>query len=379
MSQIIREPAEGPWQSLLKLKPLVRHLSLSALLFWIVLCTRAAKATDESASKEILRKLQEAYLASSAKLTSGKGSGKLEKQQLSETGEWKLMVRAKADILFEGGKYKIDLVYETDNLLHQDSAKIVFDGKTLVVNRVSKNIHPKGAEAEVLPTTAQHSPNSAGFPFDPSRVGDWIFNADVLMPKYGNTARFSATPDGRWIGSFKDENEVLYRFEVAPELGWHVVLLEVFLKRNPREAYQRFRASWSLAGDTWYVSAFESEVNINEREKYRERFSYDSFEPSGPISPDAFRLSSLGIPSGARIIDQRPEVDVRVYRNSTKKETNPEKVNDLLEEIKSLSGPRPVKTESRMKTALIVGGIGLSSVGIVLIWRRRLSKRPGVD
>src|SRR3954453_11660474 len=110
----------------------------------------APEKTTEAAA--ILKAAQEAALSTRTKLRSGLGTGTYEvSKKLPGDKEFQVLVKAKAEVCFDGDKYNVKLQYDKDDVSHMQGRIIIFDGTTLIINPQSSRIRPKGAEARTTP------------------------------------------------------------------------------------------------------------------------------------------------------------------------------------------------------------------------------------
>lgn len=350
----------------------ILFLLCSFILLWFPTLGIAWEEASLS-DQDFLQLAKEAHLAAKDNLRSGVGYGTLEiYREGNGPDQWELAVKARTEIKFEGRKYLIRLEYELNKASSADSSRIVYDGKTLIVNRFSKRIRPKGAEAEILPMSddGDSRPNQARFPFDPSNLGGELFEPSRLLKKYADKIVFSSTEMGNHVGSVKLDQGELYKFEVSPAAGHHVTSWQVVLRNG--HVHANVRGSWRRAGDIWYVYALSKDTFISDNERYREILRFDSFEPNVAVAADSFQLSALEVPEGARIVDQTPGAEVLVYRNTQQKDTNVSELDGLLQEIAALNAQPLSHPVSWQRIVLAAAGLALTALGIWLLWRRRL-------
>ena len=328
-------------------------------------------ADDGSSTMQLLK---ESHLAAKVNLKSGIGRGFLEIYR-GKIGskEWELVIKAKVQIRFNGGKYLISLDYETDKVSRLDSRRIVFDGTTLVVNQFSNRIKPKGAEAQILPHHEREgAPSNAGFPFDPSNLPDEMTDVTSLCEKYGDKVHFTSTKEGKSLGAVTMSMGESYTFEATPSSGHHVTSWQVALSNG--QVHTKANAEWRRSGNVWYVQSITKETDFGESERYREVLKYDYFEPNASVGPESFWLDALELPTGARILDQRPGAEVPIYRTTSGNSTSQSQLDGILEEIKALAVQPQTRKPSLLRIGLAACGILLSIIGILALWRRSLTR-----
>jgi hypothetical protein len=345
----------------------------------LVITACSAPAGEDGANQDPVRLIDEAYLAARDNLRSGIGTGILEiHRQEPGSEQWELIVKARAKIHFSGRKYHIRLEHEKDKVFNQEANVIIYDGTALVVNRISKLIRPKGAEAEILPVEEKDtSPTRAGFPFDPTKLPQVLLNVNTLVRKYNSSMKLTSREGGGYAGRCRTPI-LSIQFTALPEFGYNVGSVQLFLLEH-NFLHQELKATWNRSDNVWYVKSLFKQVNIVNGEKTRISFAYESFKPNADVPPEMFRFGALELPQDSRILDQRPEAEIRSYRNTPAKNSEDRQIEDLLEHVETLpdaEGGQVGSISSRsLQVVLTVMGVMLSILGILLLWWRTFKQR----
>jgi hypothetical protein len=288
------------------------------------------------------------------------------------------VVRAKVKTYFDGEKYHIRLDYQYEKSLRLEKQIIIFDGRCIITSEFSKNIHPKGAHASLYPGGSDDAvPRAPGFSFNPSKLPDAIVELDSVLKTPADKLSMVKRPGGGYTGKYRvDTTSCL--FDILPEYGFHAATFKVLNDGNPTPI-QDYKATWERSGNVWYVKSIVTQFNGLSGRKSRVVLTYDKFEPNVKVSPEVFRFKALELPEGAKILDRRPNPtnEIQVYDNVPTKETDPAKIDSLLDHLKTLRGPpEPPPPPSRLlRWSLLGGGVILSAVGLTLLWLRVLRRR----
>jgi hypothetical protein len=327
-----------------------------------------------------LKIAKEAYLSTKSNQRSGIGSGTFELyHKEANEKDLALILRAKVKTYFEGDKYHIRLDYQQEKSEGLEKRIIIFDGRCIITSRFSKRIRPKNAQAELYPVPNDNAvPRPAGFPFDPTKLPDALIAWDSATKLSSTSLSFSKRQEGGYIGKFRLSNLSYCLFDIVPEYGFHTANVTVLNDGNPNPV-QVDKATWERIGNVWYVKTIDKQFNGLKGMKSRSILRYDKFEPNVNVPPELFRFNALELPEGAKILDVRPNPtnQIQVYENVRTKETDPAKIDDLLEHLKTLRGPPepPAPPSQVLRWSLLGGGVLLSAIGLALMWLRVLRRR----
>jgi len=334
---------------------------------------------EEFVSDPLLRAGWEAYQASTAKVQSARGEGIYQEfaSDPNAGGEMKLLVEANCTVQFARDKFQIDLRYKQNLIDRIESQVIIYDGNILACSQFSPRILPFKAEADVYhPDGKLYSPSQCGFHFNLPALPAEVLPLDAMRRKQlFPLVQMKKTESGVLTGSVRN-GELVHEFDFSPQSGFNTTEW-----RSYRDGvkYKTVLANWEKKNEIWFVASIVSETEpVDAKGKiHRIVFRYDKFEPNAVVSPDAFKLASLKLPDGARILDRR-DGKTEIFRNLKLKQTDQKKIDSLIEQIKQLPSDgistRDPPASSTLRTVLyIIGGI-LVILGLWLGWRRRAAK-----
>lgn len=343
--------------------------SVSLLFLCISYAVGAAQSVDN------LTVVQEAFKAAKDNLVSGSGKGSY-KVYVSHPGnapKWDLKVEANAEVFFDRGKFHIRLNYEKDVLTHLDFRVIVYDGTAVLVNRVSKLIHPARSEGdvyEVKPLSV--SLRKAGFDYNPCEMPAEVLRADLLSsPKFASDLKITSVANRDLSGSFDSPPVVKCSFLASRNFGCNIVnYREVNTNHNDFQHVNR-HATWEREKNLWYVKSIDNIWLAVDNQGERTVFQYTNFNPNVEIDASLFKFTALTLSSTARIIDRRSNVEEHVLRQSQPATVDMAKLDTLTDAVKTLtpnSAP-PQRPRLRRYYLLVAGGL-LCIVGLLLMRRR---------
>jgi hypothetical protein len=283
----------------------------------------ASSARGEEPS-EIVRA---AYRASSEGLKSGIGQGRYRRYQAAPGGEWQLKVEADIRTYFDGDKYHIDMTFLRDGLRHNTSARIVCDGRRVMMTWFSPQIHPVGAHTIVEEPAAVggivRRPDDGTFPWDVAHLSGNVWNGQGFVNAVATgTVVFRETSAGDLVGTNPIvRNRSRVQVECPRRFGFNMARAVVSVEGEDRPR-REYLLRWKLApGGLWYVTTlqevFEMRSPGNKGIRLdREVLMYSRFEPNARVAPSLFTEESLQMPDGCRVFEQQAgEVSrVRIYR-----------------------------------------------------------------
>ncbi len=322
-----------------------------------------------------LSSIQEAYKAAVDNLVSGSGIGIYEVYAARPGKESKLELKAKAkaEISFDHGKFYIRLDYDKDDFFRLDSRIIVYDGTAILVNRISKHIHPSHSEGDLY----EGKPTGpvmrlAGFDYNPCELPAKMLRADLLSSKLSTDLMITPDANKDYSGSYSIPPVVRCSFLAPRKAGYHIIAYyESNTNHNDFQHVKRY-ATWERKNNLWYVKSIDNTWLSIDGSGERIVFQYTAFEPNAKVPSSLFKFNSLSLSPTARVIDRRPNADEPVLRQTQSSSTNMDKLDTLAESVKALSpsSPSPAPRSRVLQYLLLALGFLTCAFGVSLLWRR---------
>jgi prepilin-type N-terminal cleavage/methylation domain-containing protein len=346
----------------------------------VVGCVTAGMAEEPKPAPDPYHLLRASYLSTLEQLRSGKGSGLYEVYNTPEgrtDQSLELTRRSRVEVVFDRGKYNVYLKHEVDKAFHEESVTIIYDGTAIFSNRRSGRIPRTGAYGQVHhPRKGETFAPSTGFSLDPNKLPQTIFPVDSVLDKFGRDhVKILPGPMGTYTGTY-EHGLVSRRFIFSAESGYHVTSYQAF-RRDKNFLITDIRATWARSNGVWYVKSYEKQLNALNGFSHKVRFIYDEFQANVAVAPSLFTFEALRLPIGTRIIEHRGGEMGQVYYNRPTKQTDPGKLDSMIEHLKSLpESPRDASDEDQPRPWRlwlgVTGAALLTLLGLLLLWRRRV-------
>lgn len=352
--------------------PLSVGVGVAVLSLVMCLASRAVRADED-----VLRLANEAAAAAQSSLTSGRGSGTYR----VVNGSGQVVKDVGFQVAFDHDKLNLQLEYrELPSRPRQDIRRmIVCDGSALFVTRVSTSIVPAGCETNVYEMTSQsYDIATDGFEYDLRKPNGQRANS----PTQSETQRrvhFEKLPNGRYLGRYDESSNWEVTLEIAPELGYHTVKMRG-ANRSGNVTYSQHERDWAKENGVWYVKRMTNETKRADGTVFRRILHYDRFEPNATVPLEMFTMDALKMCEGSRVIDRRPNAQVKIYDFNTAKarQTKAEDLDKMALQMRGLSPRLPHEAPPQESSSLavrrwpfVLGTVVLLFVVGVLVWRHR--------
>jgi hypothetical protein len=348
----------------------------AAAIFFFLIATGESAEVQPSAE---LTAIQEAYKAAVGNLVSGSGTGTYEIYAVppGKGSKLELKVKAKTKVFFDHGKFHIRLDYDKDDFQRLESRIIVYDGTAILVNRMSKYIHPARSEGDIYEAKPHPSVmRLAGFDYDPCELPSEILRADLLSSKFSTNLTITADANMNYTGAYDLTPVVRCSFLASHKDGYHIIAYYESNTNHNNFQHVNRQATWERKNDLWYVKSIDNTWLAVDGSGDRTVFRYTDFEPNAEVSPSLFKFDSLDLAPKARLIDRRQNAEERVLRQSQPSSVDMAKLDTLADAVKALSPSSGLAQLSWFRRHyLLIAGAALCIVGLLLlIWRRRARK-----
>jgi hypothetical protein len=359
---------------------MLNSLLLSVLVVLTTQSDRPAARNDA----EPLAVIRSAFDASSSNLKSGIGHGVFRHYERPVgTKDWKVMTEADMEVHFDGSKYHILLDFtENNSLIKLDRQVIIYDGSAIFTSRFSDQIKPVGSQTSVYspsPATADVvRPFRAEFPWDVTKLDACLVNVNRLIENIGEDAiTIVRTQDGDYVGEHDVGKSGKCVFKWPRKYGYNVSVRQLSTDGEPAGDMV---ATWRQSDGVWYVESL-TECGKYAETEFRDELEYDDFEVNAEVSPDLFTMDALAMPSGSRILDQRPEVKQPIHFVPYEDDEIEAKLGDMVSQLESLptnwqpaASVKPSRDFGKIMIVLANVIIIAAIVTLVVIRRRRANR-----
>ncbi len=356
----------------------------SLLLSVLVVVTTQSDGPAPPSDAEPLAVIRSAFDASSSNLKSGIGHGVFRHYERPvDTKDWELVTEADIEVHFDKSKYHILLDFtESNALLKLDRQVIIYDGSAVFTSRFSEQIKPVGSQTSVYNPSPVPSnlvrPVRAGFPWDVTKLGACLVNVNRLIENIGEDAiTLVKTQDGDYVGEHEVGKSGKCVFKWPRKYGYNVSVRQLSTDGEPAGDMV---ATWRQSGGVWYVESLTEYGKYPESES-RDELEYDDFEVNAEVSPDLFTMDALAMPSGSRILDQRPEVKQPIHFVPYEDDEIEAKLGDMVSQLESLptnwqpaASVKPSRDFGKILIVLANVIIIAAIVTLVVIRRRRANR-----
>jgi hypothetical protein len=301
---------------------------------------RYIPADDTSVGPDPTTLARQASLAAKSDLRSGSGIADFE-HYVRADGQSKFELRTKATctIRFDRGKYFLRMDYKIDaDHRNCESRIMVFDGKTLIVNEMSKNIHPMGAWGMINDISPQgHMPIRYGFPFDPSRLYFFVFDSDASLSQKKLPVKVVMLPSKEIHLAYSLTDKVRCEADLLPQFGYNPARSAAWNSEvSKTDPVDEKTAEWAQSDGVWYVKSLDEREIYEGGRKTHTVFKYTEFSPNAQIPASQFELKALELKKGELIMDQRPDAPVRSYKYQENDTTTQKSLDGLAKQIEQM-------------------------------------------
>ncbi len=250
------------------------------------------------APDDSLQVLRQAVIGSRESLRSGRGGGSYRRQFQGKPAD-----EFTFQLVFSGEKFNLrmtDLVHPRSKDRPFDSRIVVSDGSATFVRRFGEQLDQGSRTSQAYSPGITGATMAADMPMDPASIARGLLAPEAL-DKF--SVHVERQADGRLRGRYDLNEFVGVTFDASPEVGYNVVLIEIFNKEGSRTG-SRDSAEWKRDGNTWYVAAWTRERWKKGEVAERYDFRYRNFAANCAVSADLFTLQALQLKEDSQLIER---------------------------------------------------------------------------
>ena len=259
------------------------------------------------------------------------------------------------DIAVSGDKYRVDMRPLKNMADNTADATVVRDESTVLFRHKTKS---GSVTTHILKEDYRFQPPSMTMlsisPIRPMRITD-VGNFDASRVRSAKESR-SGDIELRY-----SKGPINLRLVCAKSAGFNVTLIEVLRGGSDDQVSESESISWKKYGDRWHVSEF---VRRSGRwlggQKVGEdlvSLSYSQFDPTVEPKKDRFSIDSVGLNSGSRIQDHRPNAgETNHYYRSDPKAGDDASIDDSVDRLARSRHLRPWYTRKWLQYSVSAVG-----------------------
>lgn len=271
----------------------------------IIACAQACAADDQEKSPA-LAKAKEAWRAAVQLASSAEANGTFRVHDAAG----KEIHSAKFTMRVHGGGYFIDLTCLPvgGKPPRYDRVIIINDGTAMIANRFSPRIKPHGCEAWAHLPESFDAASEGGYNWAPDKIVGHVLDFDKIRAEM--TVR--ELKPGEYALEYDMDAKHTVRADFGEATGFN--LSQVVLKRKGAEDILcKLQVDWHKTAEGWHIHSVNRTDSAGMLSGKTE-LVFTRFKHVTIADENLAQMSALQLRAGCRIIDQRPDVAVRVLR-----------------------------------------------------------------
>ena len=277
-------------------------LAACSLIAYVHAC-----AADDQDKSPALAKAKEAWRAAVRLASSAEADGNFRVHDAAG----KEIHSAKFTMRVHGGGYFIDLTCLPvgGKPPRYDRVIIINDGTAMIANRFSPRIKPHGCEAWAHLPDSFNAASEGGYNWAPDNIVGHVLNFDKIRAEM--TVR--ELKPGEFALEYDLDAKHTVRADFGEATGFN--LSHVALKRKGAEEdiLAKYEVDWQKTAEGWHIHSVNRTDSAGMLSGKTE-LVFTRFKPAIVADENLAQMSALQLRAGCRIIDQRPNVAVRVLR-----------------------------------------------------------------
>lgn len=285
-----------------------------------------------------------------------------------------------------GDQYRMDIRHQ--DVEHRggffyDRVILVSDGKSLFANLFSDRIRPAGCEIRVVEKNfSAFMISSGGLGLDPASPSEVMLGDLSVIRNKGQSVGETDSGNALIRYNLTENFEVIV--EASPDVGFNAVRCEGRNTRDPGTS-TTYTAEWDKRDGIWFIRKLVQVMRVKGEETSLGELEFTSVELNVSVPPERFTLDALEPCEKTRLIDDRPDAEVKVLRYDP--DVSEKELDTIAEQAAALPArvppprdplrPGPVKTGSMLLWLVLFNVAVLAVLAAIFGYRRLKTRRLG--